>query len=551
MQQATDLGRGGYDGLRLGDVLRLAAPPHRWGARTALIWGDRHYSYAELDALSNRTAQALLRQGVRPGERVAVLARNCPEYVWLYFALARLGAVLVPVNFWYRSGEVEYTLRQSGASTFLFQRQLGPQARAALAAVDGLRRVLAWGEGEPGADEVDLPSALEEAPPLAPDVPVTPATPHIILYTSGTTGFPKGAVFSQGAHYLHALAWAMMTGQRAGDVGLLVYPLFHTGGPDCVLLPHFLVGGTVVLQDGADPQAMLGAIAAHRVNNVFCVPTVWRRLLAALDQEAPQAREPQAREPQARAHDVSSVRRCLGSSDTLPPDLLDGILDRFPAEVYVTYGLTEAGCILTYSRLTRDDRAEIDSVGRPHPLVEVAVDAPPGEVGEVLARGPTLMDGYWGLEEQTAEALAGGWLHTGDLGRFDQRGALHLAGRAKDMIVSGGEKVYPLEVERLIRSLPGVADVALVGVPDPEWGESLLACVVRDSGPAGEALREGAIKDFVRPRLAGYKCPRYVEFVASLPVTSATNKVQKGVLRERFRDLGAARRGRNESGTSG
>ncbi|HEX2326098.1 MAG TPA: fatty acid--CoA ligase family protein, partial [Chloroflexota bacterium] len=265
----------------------------------------------------------------------------------------------------------------------------------------------------------------------------------------------------------------------------------------------------------------------------------------------PQAREPQAREPQARAHDVSSVRRCLGSSDTLPSDLLDGILDRFPAEVYVTYGLTEAGCILTYSRLTRDDRAEIDSVGRPHPLVEVVVDAPPGEVGEVLARGPTLMDGYWGLEEQTAEALAGGWLHTGDLGRFDQRGALHLAGRAKDMIVSGGEKVYPLEVERLIRSLPGVADVALVGVPDPEWGESLLACVVRDSGPAGEALREGAIKDFVRPRLAGYKCPRYVEFVASLPVTSATNKVQKGALRERFRDLGAVRRGRNESGTSG
>ena len=538
---ASDPGRGGHDGLRLGDILRLAAAPHRWGARTALIWGDRHYSYAELDALSNRAAQALLRQGVQPGERVAVLARNCPEYVWLYFALARLGAILVPVNFWYRSGEVEYTLRQSGASTFLFQRRLGPQARAALAAVDGLRRVLAWGEGECGADEVDLPSAINEAPPSAPDVPVTPATPHIILYTSGTTGFPKGAVFSQGAHYLHAVAWATMTGQRAGDVGLLVYPLFHTGGPDCVLLPHFLVGGTVVLQDGADPQAMLEAIAAHRVNNVFCVPTVWRRLLAVLDQEA----------PQAQAHDVSSVRRCLGSSDTLPPDLLDGILDRFPAEVYVTYGLTEAGCILTYSRLTREDRAEIDSVGRPHPLVEVAVDAPPGEVGEVLARGPTLMEGYWGLVEQTAEALAGGWLHTGDLGRFDQRGALHLAGRAKDMIVSGGEKVYPLEVERLIRSLPGVADVALVGVPDPEWGESLLACVVRDSGPVGEALREGAIKDFVRPRLAGYKCPRYVEFVAALPVTSATNKVQKGALRERFRDLGAVRSGRNESGTSG
>jgi acyl-CoA synthetase (AMP-forming)/AMP-acid ligase II len=237
------------------------------------------------------------------------------------------------------------------------------------------------------------------------------------------------------------------------------------------------------------------------------------------------------------------VRRCLGSSDTLPPDLLDGILSRFDAEVFVTYGLTEAGCILTYSRLTRDDRSGIDSVGRPHPLVELAVDAPEGEVGEVLARGPTLMDGYWSLPEQTAEAFRGGWLHTGDLGRFDPAGRLVLAGRAKDMIVTGGEKVYPIEVERLIRALPGVADVALVGVPDPVWGEAVLACLVRAEGPAGAALTAAAVQAHVRPRLAGYKCPRYVEFVDRLPATSATNKVQKAQLRERFRMLA---RGRDE-----
>jgi acyl-CoA synthetase (AMP-forming)/AMP-acid ligase II len=524
-------------GLRLGDVLRVAAGRDRWGSKTALVWGERAYPYHELDALADRAANALLELGVAPGDRVAVLARNCPECVWLYFALARLGAVLVPVNFWYRAAEIEYTLRQSGATALLLDARFAPQGLAGAAAAGGVRRVVAWGPGATGVPgSVDLEAALEQAREGTPDVAVSGASPHIILYTSGTTGFPKGAVFSQQAHVLHALSWALMTGQDADDVGLLVYPLFHTGGPDCVLLPHFLVGGTVVLLDGADPEVMLRAIARHRATNVFCVPTVWRRLLVALA---------------AGDHDVSSVRRCLGSSDTLPPELLDGILERFPADVYVTYGLTEAGCILTYSRLTRTRREKIDTVGRPHPLVELRVAAPvagpggepaalpTGEVGEVLARGPTLMDGYWEMPERTAEAFAGGWLHTGDLGRFDADGYLTLAGRAKDMIVTGGEKVYPIEVERLLRTLPGVADCALVGVPDAEWGEAVLACVVRTPDASGQALTPAAVQDFVRRELAGYKRPRYVEFVDSLPTTSATNKVQKAVLRERFARLGS------------
>ncbi|MGH2367486.1 MAG: class I adenylate-forming enzyme family protein, partial [Chloroflexota bacterium] len=161
---------------------------------------------------------------------------------------------------------------------------------------------------------------------------------------------------------------------------------------------------------------------------------------------------------------------------------------------------------------------------------------PQGDVGEVVARGPTLMDGYWDLPDKTAEAMAGGWLRTGDLGRFDDDGYLHLAGRAKDMIVTGGEKVYPVEVEKLLKQLPGIVDAALVGVPDPEWGESVLACIVRDPGPHGQALTAETIQQIVRERLAGYKRPRYVEFVDALPTTSATNKVQKAVLREQFRE---------------
>ena len=519
-------------GLLLGEVLRLAARPERFGGRAALIWGDQAFTYAGLNAAANRAANALRALGLRKGDRVAVLGRNCPEYVWLYFALAKAGAIMVPVNFWYRSGEIEYTLRQSGARFFLFDTRFRDAARPAIAACGTVERVVTWQAG--GGELAEL---LGGASAAEPEVAVRPDDHHIILYTSGTTGFPKGALFSHRAHYLHAVAWALMTGQVADDVGLLVYPLFHTGGPDCVLLPHFLVGATVVLLDGADPQAILAAIARHRATNVFCVPTVWRRLLAALDTLGADT---------AGRYDVTSVRRCLGSSDTLPADLLDGILRRFDAVVYVTYGLTEAGCILTYSKLTRrgrpGQREQIHSVGKPHPMVELRLagpggeEVPLGEVGEVLARGPTLMDGYWEMPDRTAEAMAGGWLRSGDLGRYDAAGYLYLVGRAKDVIVTGGEKVYPIEVEKLIKGFPGVADAALVGVPDPEWGESVLACVVRDGSPAGARLTAEAIQQFVRPRLAGYKCPRYVEFVDSLPVTSATSKVQKGALRERFCD---------------
>ena len=491
--------------LLLGDVLVRRADREE---KLAAIFetkdgGVDRATYRELNERVNRLANTL---DVKKGERVAVLGRNSLRYVVVYFALAKLGAVMVPVNFWYRADEINYTLEQSGATTFLVDDPFLPTvAELSPAAI--------------GFSELDRRAATASAD--EPTVAVDERDPHIILYTSGTTGFPKGATLSHRAHYLHALAWAQQTQQRDDDVGVVVYPLFHTGGPDCVVLPHLIVGGTVVIHDGADAELMLDAVERHRLTNVFCVPTVWRRLLAA-----------QA----ARARDVRSVRRCLGSSDTLPPDLLAEILLRFDADVYVTYGLTEAGCILTYSRLTQDEHAKIASVGKPHPLVDVRVlgpdgePLPVGEVGEVAARGPTLMDGYWAMPERTAEAMAGGWLHTGDLGRFDEDGYLYIAGRAKDMIVSGGEKIYPLEVERMIKTFPGVRDCALVGVPDREWGESVLAVVVPEGAPPDTE----ELKRYIRTRLAGYKTPKYVEFVDALPVTTATGKVQKAVLRERY-----------------
>jgi len=364
----------------LGDILRKSARRESFGAKTALIFGESRWTYAELNAYTNRIANALLTRGVKKGDRVAALGRNSDTYVAIYFALAKVGAIMVPVNFWYRADEIRYTIEQSGSRWLLAEARFQDVAEAAVGQLPEPTRIIWY-----GVDKSSLESLSDAASDSEPAVEVAPDDPHIILYTSGTTGFPKGATFSHRAHFLHAVAWALQTGQTEDNVGIVVYPLFHTGGPDCVVLPHFLVGSTIVVQDGADAGTILAAAERYRLTNIFCVPTVWRWLLAELDR---------------RPYDVSSVRRCLGSSDTLPPDLLGGILERFDAEVQVTYGLTEAGCILTYSRLTRADRSQINSVGRPHPLVELRIvdpeghDVAPGEVGEIVARGPTLMSGY-------------------------------------------------------------------------------------------------------------------------------------------------------------
>ena len=504
--------------LLLGNILRRNARSQAFGGKTATIFCDRKVTYAQLNEFANRIANALVGMGVQKGDRVALLGRNSDIYIGIYFALAKAGAIIVPVNFWYRTEEIKYTLSQSGASVLIVDTRFVDVANPA---VDPKARVITYDDTTHISEFVKQVGGND---PSEPNLEVNEEDPHIILYTSGTTGRPKGATLTHKNHYLHAMSMGMSTGAEAADVGVVVYPLFHTGGPDCLVLPHFLVGGTLVILDGGDPQAILEATQRHNVTNIFCVPTVWRRILRALEETD---------------YNVSSVKRCLGSSDTFPPDILDKILSRFDADVYVTYGLTEAGCILTVCRLTRENRTKIGSVGRPMPAVEIRLvdesmaDVPVGKVGQVVARGPSIMKGYWNMPEKTADAMGSGWLLSGDLARSDSDGYVFIAGRTKDMVITGGENVYPVEIERTLKQISGVKDAAIVGVPDPEWGESVLAVVVPEEGAC---LSSEHVIEFIGSRLAGYKKPRFVEFIDKLPVTTATGKVQKGVLRERFKE---------------
>lgn len=505
------------DGMLLGNILLKNARDPGLSRKTAIIFGNRAMTYRELNEESNRVANGLLDRGVRKGDRIGMLSRNSEVYVAVYFALAKLGAIMVPVNFWYRSREIRYTLRQSGARGLIYQNRFSDVV-AGVGDLTGLEWTLTIGDSRGNR----LEDVAAGSPSHEPGVELDENDPHIILYTSGTTGFPKGAVFSHKSHYLQALSLAISTGGNGDDVGLVVYPLFHTGGPDCLVLPHFLSGATLVILDGADPDAILSATALHGATNIFCVPTVWRWILA---------------HQQRRNFDLTSVRRCLGSSDTFPMALLEDIMATFESDVYVTYGLTEAGCILTVCRLTADDLGKLGSVGRPMPSVELNVldssggPVTPGEVGEVVAKTASAMLEYWNMPAKTAEALREGWLHTGDMGRVDNDGFLYLSGRAKDLIISGGENIYPLEIERLLREHPQIRDAAVVGIPDREWGESVLAAVVPSDGAR---LSPGEVAGYVGEHLAGFKKPRWVEILGELPVTTATGKVQKVVLRERF-----------------
>ena len=520
--------------LTLGEIIRRSARPGTFGPKVALVEGERRLTYAEVNERVNRVAHVLLGLGLRRGDRVAVLGKNSAEHVAIIFALAKVGAVNVPLNVWYKGDEIVYAAGQSGSRLFLAEASFMPLVASIRQQLKTVERVLAYGAGADAFPD-SLGGLADRASPDEPRCEVAETDPRVIMYTSGTTGFPKGATLSHRQHYVHTLAYATEIGIGEQDRALLIYPLFHTGGTDCLLMPFFLVGATVVVLERPDPEDILRAIERERVTFLFCVPTVWRRLLRAMD---------------ARPRDVSSVRACLSSSDTIRREDLRAIKAWFRAPITQLYGLTEAGPI---SHVLKPEyhEAKLGSVGRAHALVDVRIvdtdgkDVAPGEGGEIIMKGPTIMLGYWDMPEKTAETVRDGWLHSGDLGRVDEDGFLYIMGRAKDMIISGGENIYPPEIERVLREHPAVKDVAVVGIPDPEWGESVLGGIVPE---VGAAASPDELIEFVRGRLAGYKKPRYVEFVDALPVTTATGKVQKAELRRRFAHLARPDTGGSSAG---
>lgn len=473
--------------------------------RTALVFEDRAVTYAELDERVVRLAGRFREAGIGPGDRVAYLGPNHPAFVETMFATHLLGGIFVPLNFRLAAPEIDYMLAHSGTKLVVFAPScettvdrlstaatLVPlSATGSSRAVDELRR------------EVEASVSLDD--------------PAFILYTSGTTGRPKGAVLTHGNVVWNCFNLLVGVDVGGDEVGLLGAPLFHVAALNQCLLPTFLKGGTSVLMAGWNVDVALDLIASERVTWMFGVAAMFAGL---------------AQSPRWASADLSSVRSVMSGGAAVPPALITAYQER-GLTFCQGYGLTETAPGATFLE-ARESSAHVGSAGVPVFFAEVRCvrgdlsDAAVGEPGEVLVRGPNVTPGYWDDPGATEAAFApGGWFRSGDVALVDEGGHFHIVDRLKDMYVSGGENVYPAEVEAAIFEHPAVAEAAVIGVPDEKWGEVGRAFVV---AVPGRRIDVGELREFLGGRLARYKLPVHVDVVEELPRTGS-NKVRKGPLR--------------------
>ncbi len=521
------------DGLTIGAALRLAAgrrPDHE-----ALVFPQAGFraTYGEVDARVDDIARSLLALGVQRGDHVAVWATNWPEWTLAFLATARLGAVLVTVNPAYRTHELSYALNQSEAKVlFLVDRFKSSDYFAMMDEVRGevplLRSVVSMKEhAPPGALTWPGFLALGRAVPAAEvhrrEALVAPLDPANLQYTSGTTGFPKGVLLSHRSILLNA--WYVGEAQRLGpdDRVCVPVPFYHCFGIVMGTLGALVHQSTMLVPaEHFTPESVLDCVEQERATSLYGVPTMF---VAELEHESFAGR------------DLSSLRTGIMAGSPCPIEVMNRVVNDMGArEVTIAYGLTEASPVITQTLADDPVELRVSTVGRPIPGVEVRIVdpatgrvLPDGEQGELQARGHGVMLGYWKMPEATAEAiLEGGWLRTGDLAERHADGCYRITGRIKDMIIRGGENIYPREIEEFLYTHPAVESAQAVGVPDPRFGEEVCVWI---------KLRKGAqatvdeIRAYCKERLAYFKVPRYVRFVEDFPLT-VTGKVQKYRIRE-------------------
>ncbi len=489
--------------------------------KPAIIFEERTVTYAILNNRLNAAAAWLQSIGIEKGDRVAVMLGNCPEFLELYLACSRIGAIFVPVNFRLSANEVEYTLRNCRPRFFLFGQEFSDTLKM-LNFQDYLPPMLVAtvGTGSPVPGTLGYHEAIRgfegQKPFLTTSTgPSSPEDAQVIMYTSGTTGKPKGAVLSSRKTFFNCLNADTFFKLSFDDVMLVILPLFHSGGLFIQASPCLFKGATMVIHRKFNPQKTFADIEKYRVTKFLGVPTIYRPLLSL---------------PEAQRSDISSLKVCAIGGEKTTHDLLLNCKEAgFPVRQIM--GQTETSILLWASE--EESLARPGTVGRPvfHAEVDVVNEAglsvAPGETGEIAVRGSIMMTEYWRDPEKTRATLKNGWLYTGDLARVDEEGYFYLMDRAKDMYISGGENVYPAEVERVLRGHPCVEDVAVVGIPDEVWGEAGHVFIIKKPGCN---LNEKEIIAFCDGKLAHYKWPKIVSFVTSFPRT-ALGKIKKHLLK--------------------
>jgi long-chain acyl-CoA synthetase len=502
-------------GLNLASLLSESA--ERSPESPAIRLGEVELSYGELDDRSARLATLLGEKGIGQGDRVGVMLPNVPEFPVAYYGVLRAGAIVVPMNVLLKRREIAFYLEDSGAKLLLAWHGFAAEARDGAAGA--------------GAEiiEVDPPSFAATLADLASGAPYPPIEGEkrtgtdvvetaeddtaVILYTSGTTGKPKGAELTHHNLFRNADVSSRTTCEiAAGDVVLGALPLFHSFGQTVGMNASLKVGACLTLVPKFDPGEALATMQRDRVTHFYGVPTMFGALL---------------HHPERESYDTSSLRNCITGGASMPVEVLRGFEDAFGATVLEGYGLSETSPVASSNHPHMERKP--GSIGTPLEGVEMRVvdenDEPvaQGEVGEIVIRGHNIMKGYWQRPDATAEAMRGGWFHSGDMARTDEDGYFYIVDRKKDLIIRGGYNVYPREVEEVLYEHPKIREAAVVGVPHDEWGEEIGAAVVLHQG---EELAPEEVSAYVKERIAAYKYPRLVWFIDDLP-KGPTGKILK------------------------
>lgn len=509
----------------VGDLLRRTAM--RYPEKLAVVAGERRVSFRDFDLAVNRTAHALADRGLTKGDRLALLSHNCWQYAVLVFATAKLGVVLVPINFMLGPEEVAFILGHSAAAGLVAEDALAPTARQAVALAGlhgGVRGEIALSGATPGEGWEDVDSWMETGDASEPGVPVGDDDPLRLMYTSGTESRPKGVMLSSRSLIAQYVSCAIDGGMSAEDVEVHALPMYHCAQLDCFFSVDVYLGATSILLPAPDPAALLATIEREQVTKLFCPPTVWISLLRSHDFEV---------------RDLSSLRKGYYGASAMPVEVLRELQRRLPDVAFWNfYGQTEMAPLATILR-PHEQLPLAGSAGRPSLNVETRLvdeddnPVPPGEVGEIVHRSPHAALGYYLDEDKTAAAFRNGWFHSGDLGVMTADGYLSVVDRKKDMIKTGGENVASREVEETLYRLPGVAEVAVFGIDHPHWIEAVMAVLVPrpDSGLTVEQVNAHA-----RENLAGFKRPKYVVLAERLP-KNPSGKILKRELRQQHADL--------------
>lgn len=510
----------------LGDILERTKD--RYPDKFAIAYKDLRLTYTELDVLVNQTAHGMRKDGVKKGDKMTVMSRNSLDFVVVNFALARLGAVMIPINYMLTASDAEYILAHAGANGFIASPEFAPILDEAGIGKDISFRYLMDTPQEFSDESLSAwtpLSVLRKGQPTS-SVETDLADDDLlhVLYTSGTESKPKGVMLTHKSIISEYVSTVVDTNMEPSDRMIHALPLYHSAQLHVFLGPSIYIGGSGIILEGANPEEILRTIEKEKATSLFCPPTVWIALLRHSDFDK---------------RDLSSLRKCYYGAAIMPMEIIKELTTRLPnAKLYNCYGQTEVAPLVTVLK-PEDQLRKLGSAGKPILNVQTKIfndndeEVPRGEVGEIVHRTSHAMKGYLNDPEKTREAFKNGWFHSGDLGVMDEEGYITVVDRKKDMINTGGVNVSSREVEEVIYELEGVSEVAVIGVPDAYWIEAVTAVIVRKDGVE---LTEEAVIRYCKEKLSSFKVPKYVYFAEELP-KNPSGKVLKRSLRDTYEQL--------------